>query len=1055
MQYNLIRNSYFRSLTTSGTGNVSLTWPQLESLMDQNTISSGVTLTTSGILYLETDLSQRIKVDGVRLYASDLSKSSNINFYYKNTESDSYTLLTTQSGTSYYYTTITTPSAPQFMRVTVSGISVELYEFLIYNDDYIVAFGEDGQTYAESLDNAPIGEEGDSQAIAIYNNDTSAIPATGYTAIDYTGTDADNYIKISASENGTYRGIEDGVMVEDNYLSSNYIWDMGDYVDNTTVENNKLILIDTDTSSALDKLGDLPLTDGSESLNVGESAMAYDSVNEVIYALGCEASPTILKLYKYDIPTNNWTYLWEVNPGVTGFENTAGICYLDGYVYIMCNYSSYTFGRYDMVTMSGVWESLATLSGAVPTATSTAFSMDSDGVDCVYLASADGLGAPGTTTFQKYNTVSGTWGVLDDGFGRFLYGGTGNYPFTVSISYDTDRDYVYSIAGEYNETYGYVSRYDVSTNTWTTDYLNRATLGGNPFKSCIAYYGDYIVLYGYGYTPTAYLYHIPSDSSRSINVGSPTIHADGPHTNNASNKSFMCAINPRKSNDTMSIIFGCVLGYEDELYGYNMTPVYESTGTYISPIFKVDDAYSSSYFIVDATTTSGFTSVSYDAGSYNGTIRVRSGIEPTPINEVYWYVGIGSFLEVYKYNLYNFDGGNWITTADATSALKTISTAADRRTGHVATSYSRNVPTGKGAYSRSEVIIYNRDATELYSNFINAGSNNPPYERYGFDVNMEFDKFGGIWGYNGDRAFYLLHFDYQLVSELASIYDGGTDFLYDFAVELDGDGVWYTNKSLGVVYHLDAVGTELQQITLQTPRAICGTSDNGCWVVDNTDYYARRYDSSANIVKSVYLGRTASRMCTDYNDGFWYFNSSTSNVYHLNSVGTVLSTTGVANVSRLRGLNDGCIVWSSSNDFVKHINSNGSITHTFNGPSSTTSLPGAFAHNHTDHLNYHTDFLPISYDPVWGTGGSASWKEVSKDGYFLPKEQYHQVELTLRTTNAAYTPYVNKLLMAPAVKIEDIPSKSYKNMYIKTDIPNGADIADHEARLKTWWRVEE
>ena len=238
MNYNLIRNSYFDSLTTSGTGNVDLTWAQLESLMDQNLTSSGVTLTTSGILYLETDLSQRIKVDGIRLYADDLSKSANINFYYKNTESDNYTLLTTYSDASSYYTTISGASAPQFVRVTVSGIAVELYEFLIYNDAYIVAFGQDGQTYAEYLDNAPIGEEGDSQVIAIYNNDTGAIPATGYTTIDYTGTDADNYIKISASENGTYRGIEDGAMMEDNNLASTYIWDMGIYIDTTTSGND-------------------------------------------------------------------------------------------------------------------------------------------------------------------------------------------------------------------------------------------------------------------------------------------------------------------------------------------------------------------------------------------------------------------------------------------------------------------------------------------------------------------------------------------------------------------------------------------------------------------------------------------------------------------------------------------------------------------------------------------------------------------------------------------------------------------------------------------------
>lgn len=724
MKYNLIRNSYFRS---GSAGNVDLSWAELESLMDQNLTSSGVTLTTSGILYLETDLSQRIKVDGIRLYASDLSKSSNINFYYKNAESDSYTLLTTYSGAFYYYTTIIDPSAPQFMRVTVSGIAVELYEFLLYNDDYIVAFGQDGQAYAEYLDNTPVGEAGDSQAVAIYNNDTSAIPVTGYTTIDYTDTDADSYIKISASENGTYRGVEDGVLVENNNLASTYIWDMGQY-DNTKIDSDVLML---------------------------------------------------------------------------------------------------------------------------------------------------------------------------------------------------------------------------------------------------------------------------------------------------NNKSLL-------------------------------------VGDYMSPIFKKDDAYSSSYFIVDGTTVSGITSISYDSGSYNGTIRVRnSHIVPLVIDEFFWCVVDVSDLRVYKYNLYDFSGGDWsLLLAGGSPYLSTFSTAANRRTGHAATSWSRMNPEGKGAMSQSKIIIYDRDTTELYSKYLYNGVNpDVTYEICGFDTNIEFDKLGGIWGYNSVRVKRLLHFDHQLLSILADVYTG-SDFLYDFAVELNGIGVWYTDKSLNLVHHLDSSGTVLQQITLQTPRAICGTSDNGCWVVDNTDLYARRYAFNGDVMASIYLGRTATRLCTDYNDGFWYYNSSNSNVYHLNSAGTVLSTTFVYNVSRFRGLNSGCIVWSDVNSLVKHINNSGVVTHTFDGPSSVTSFPAAFSHNYTNYADYHTDLLPVSYDPVWGTGGSLEWKEVSKDGYFLPKEQYHQVELTLRTNNASYTPYVNKLLMAPSVKIEDIPSKSYKNMYIKTDIPSSADVTNYEARLKTWWRVE-
>jgi len=50
-KYNIARNSVFHSLTTSGTGNKSLTWVQMETLIDGNTTSSGVTLTAPDVLY--------------------------------------------------------------------------------------------------------------------------------------------------------------------------------------------------------------------------------------------------------------------------------------------------------------------------------------------------------------------------------------------------------------------------------------------------------------------------------------------------------------------------------------------------------------------------------------------------------------------------------------------------------------------------------------------------------------------------------------------------------------------------------------------------------------------------------------------------------------------------------------------------------------------------------------------------------------------------------------------------------------------------------------------
>jgi hypothetical protein len=323
---------------------------------------------------------------------------------------------------------------------------------------------------------------------------------------------------------------------------------------------------------------------------------------------------------------------------------------------------------------------------------------------------------------------------------------------------------------------------------------------------------------------------------------------------------------------------------------------------------------------------------------------------------------------------------------------------------------------------------------------------------------MEFDKFGGVWGLydptpNVD-SYHLRHLDYQLINILADVYEASdTDFVYDFTVELDGDGVWYTHQINDALYHLDQAGSVLNSVALNQPRALCGTSDNGCWVIDNSDYYARRYTSSGTMSKSVYLGRTSTRMAADYADGFWYVNGST--VYHVNSEGSTLSTTAVAGVSYIKGMYNGCIIWSEVNDYVKHINSAGVVVRTIAGSSSLTGIPAAFFCSYSSYQSSKIDALPLDDDPVWGINGSAQWKEVRKDGYFLPKDIYHQFELTLRTTVSGNSPSVGRVIMAPIIKIQDIQPQSYKNMYVRTDVPSYVDIGDYETGLKVWWGVEE
>jgi len=215
------------------------------------------------------------------------------------------------------------------------------------------------------------------------------------------------------------------------------------------------------------------------------------------------------------------------------------------------------------------------------------------------------------------------------------------------------------------------------------------------------------------------------------------------------------------------------------------------------------------------------------------------------------------------------------------------------------------------------------------------------------------------------------------------------------------------------------------------------------------------FNFSGTLIKTVNIGRTATRMCTDMADGFWYI--SGNYIYHVTSNGVEDVSVNIDQVAKIKGGYNGCIVWSEDNDWVKYIDNNGNITRTFTDPSGVgqTGIPALFSFRHEDFVEFQNtvNLIPVSYDPIWGTGGSLSWKEVRKDGYFLPKTQYHQAEITLRCEGVT-SPSLNKLIIPAAVKVQDIQPQTSKNVYVKTVVPDGASIQDYQTRLKCWWGCE-
>jgi len=819
---------------------------------------------------------------------------------------------------------------------------------------------------------------------------------------------------------------------------------MGGY-DNTSIDNHRLTISGADIGT---KLGHLPNGTAEEAFRTGANTWDWDRVNKKLYVMGLEG--TALSLWDYDYTSDTWNYLTNLAPAVSADDRFPVMSYCNGDIYVISKYDG-TFGKYTISGAVNNWTDLPnpTFSGVVIDSLDRV-SMCSDGVRYIYALTSNYGQDTANRNFRRFDTISGTWASMDIGYRQYNYvtGGATNLTNTSCLTYDYDKDRVYLInASEERSTDGhYIQLYNVSADSWGTNWFNVDIVYNTAYiVESIWYHNKWLYVSCNPNFDTGYFfrYNLDTTAVEKLNLG--YVHYDPVNADIVG--VYMIAIDNDESDFGSSVYFAQIDSDRKYLYGYEAQS--SLSGTYTSPILKMDDGYSSSYFVVDATTTSGLTSVSYDADSYNGSIRVRSSdTAPIDIDEVYLPTRIANQMYLYKYNLYNGSEVQWQVPTHGTILQDNSASAADRRTGHIAISFN-TLQISKAGDTRYYFYVYDsKDGSEVYSHIATGNA-------YAFDTNMEFDKLGGLWGYRSivyGSNYHLAHIDKQLVTVLADI-TSTDDFVYDLAVEMDGTGVWYTHQVNDALYHLDSAGTLLQSVGLTRPRAICGTSGNGCWVIDNSDYYARRYTSSGTISKSVHLGRTATRMCTDYADGFWYV--SGSNIYHLNSNGTVLSTTNIVGVSHLRGLISGCVAWSEDNDWVKHINGAGTIVRTINGASSLTGIPGVFSSTYDTDRSFKIGRMPTSYDPVWGTGGSLPWKEVAKDSYFLPKEQYQQVELTLRTSRSAYTPYVNKLIMATAIKIQDIQPQSYKNIYVRTNIPSYVDIGDYETGLKVWWGMEE
>jgi len=468
------------------------------------------------------------------------------------------------------------------------------------------------------------------------------------------------------------------------------------------------------------------------------------------------------------------------------------------------------------------------------------------------------------------------------------------------------------------------------------------------------------------------------------------------------------------------------------------------SGTYKSPIFELDDKYNASYLFIkgDSDPTTG--NISYNESVYNGTIKVRSSnIKPIPIFESYVISRSGSNFNVAKWNPFNNTYSN-TTIATEGGTLSVGGMAVDWVDGRYCVAYSFVYG---GDYNC--IAIYNRSGSRLYYKEFRLSDN-----LYKFNDILQFEGYHGVWAYsNISTARILTHLDNDL-SEIATYEENKQDFLYDLSTEYNGRGCWYTNSIDNTLVHMSTSGAKLLVVAMALPRALTRTTDGGCWVYDNSDKKIYRYSFEGDIINTFnvpynyeYGSSGVSKMTDDMRDGFWYSHGDL--VRHVTSDGIVdAGPLFVSDISMLNGGPTGCFVHSADDNIMYWINMDGNIAYTRSMPSSEGSIFGMFYYGYDEFLEFKSKYIPVSYDPVWASDTTLSWNEVNKDGYFLPKAKYHQVDVKLWGEAS-----LNGVYMSPAIRTQDIQPRQSKNIYVKTDIPFNTTIADYELNLRTWWGV--
>jgi hypothetical protein len=598
--------------------------------------------------------------------------------------------------------------------------------------------------------------------------------------------------------------------------------------------------------------------------------------------------------------------------------------------------------------------------------------------------------------------------------------------------------------------------YDVVSDTWTTQYFNYGSKIKQEYNDmAFCCYNEKLYFQAASYGGLIYRYNLNTGIVDTLPVNIVTKAA-------ITNKLFV--FDPQDIDDTISaVVLGgntnsyAVFGYNlPQTLGNSVSTLLHISGTYTSPVLALDDPNSASYFRIDTSTIIGTTNVSKYKNLQDGIVEVRSSsIPPLPAEKMFWFMEANTYSDLY------------VSTYDCNTAE----------------AVSINLPNVESLYGIYASVFYRETGNILYiftTTYYSTQSYVKKYDFFGtllsskHDSNYYFgntkyavcDILGGLWSYDSTTLM-LRHFNSSFTLISSVVVDG----LCGLAQDTIAAGVWYTSSITKSVVHINSNCETVVTKALGNPYEVCDAFDDGCWVVDMNDPVdnktIKKYSSLGDLLLTIKTTKTFKVITSDLIGGFYALSfDQQQEVHHYTKEGNLdMIVTGLSSDTHLSGGPLGVIVYASSINRTRYISLK---TKTIVWTKFYTDyfVASAYMKNASpvlatfrieDQIKYPQaiTITPNSYETLWGnTSTSLPWKEVDKDGYFLTKNKYHQIRVTLWNFDGMSTPTILRILMAPAVCIPDILPKQSKPLFIRSNIPQGAEINQLDTRIKVWWDVE-